>query len=171
MKIGSAIAIATNRISSIIIRGDRADIFEAMAKPKIRVLALGLVREGDRIFVSQGYDSKKQETFYRALGGGVDFGENSQDALRREFREELGAEIADIEYLGGLESIFVYNDRQGHEIIQLYRCRFVDRQFYETESVTFQEGDREKLAIWVPISRFRSGELKLVPEDFLSYLD
>jgi 8-oxo-dGTP pyrophosphatase MutT (NUDIX family) len=101
----------------------------------------------------------------------VDFGEHSRDALRREFMEELGAEIDAIEYLGCLESIFVYNEKRGHEIIQLYRCQFVDRHFYEIEQVKFTEGDREKLAIWVPVSRFKSGELKLVPEVFLNYLD
>ena len=42
-------------------------------KNKIRVLALGLIRDSDRLFISQGYDSIKKETFYRVMGGGVDF--------------------------------------------------------------------------------------------------
>jgi hypothetical protein len=48
---------------------------------QIRVLALGLIRDGDRIFISEGYDPVKQHPFYRALGGGVEFGETSYDAL------------------------------------------------------------------------------------------
>lgn len=41
-----------------------------MNKPsEIRVLALALIRDGERLFLSQGYDSVKQQTFYRALGG------------------------------------------------------------------------------------------------------
>lgn len=39
----------------------------------IRVLALGLIRDSDRLFLSQGYDPDLQTYFYRALGGGVDF--------------------------------------------------------------------------------------------------
>ena len=59
-----------------------------MNKPgEIRVIVLGLIQDGDRLFVSEGYDPVKQQTFYRALGGGVDFGETSHAALQREFHE------------------------------------------------------------------------------------
>ena len=77
-------------------------------KNKIRVLALGLIRDGDRLFISQGYDSIKQETFYRVMGGGVDFGEYSRDALQREFKEEIEAELTNIKYLGCMENIFIH---------------------------------------------------------------
>ena len=137
---------------------------------EIRVLALGLIRDGDRTFISEGYDPVKQQTFYRAMGGGVDFGETSHDALQREFQEEIQAELTNIQYLGCLENLFVFNGNPGHEIIQLYRCDFVDPKFYQLEQLTFAEGKREKTALWVDISRFKSGELKLVPEQFLEYL-
>ena len=35
---------------------------------QIRVLALGLIKKGNRVFISQGYDPVKQTTFYRAMG-------------------------------------------------------------------------------------------------------
>ncbi len=50
---------------------------------QIRVLALGLIKKNERVFISQGYDPVKQQTFYRAMGGGVDFGETSLEALQR----------------------------------------------------------------------------------------
>ena len=81
-----------------------------MHKPgEIRVLALGMIIDGDRIFISEGYDPVKQQTFYRAMGGGVDFGETSRDALQREFQEEIQAELTNIRYLGCLENLFVFN--------------------------------------------------------------
>ncbi len=137
----------------------------------IRVLALGLIQDGDRLFVSQGYDPVKQETFYRALGGGVEFGEPSQEALKREFQEELQATLTNIEYLGCLENLFEYNGTPYHELIQLYRCAFAQTQFYQVDAIKFYENHREKMAFWVPIIRFQSGDLKLVPEDFLQYCD
>lgn len=143
-----------------------------MAKSgKIRVVALGLIQAGDRLFVSQGFDPVKQATFYRALGGGIDFGEPSKEALKREFDEELQAALTNIKYLGCLENIFEYNGTPYHEIIQLYRCDFADPKFYQVDSLKFYEKDREKTALWVPISRFKSGDLKLVPEGFLQYCD
>ena len=137
---------------------------------EIRVLALGVILQGDRIFISEGYDPVKHQTFYRAMGGGVDFGETSLAALKREFQEEIQAELTNIRYLGCLENIFTYNGQPGHEIIQLYKCDFVDPKFYQLEKLVFTEGERQKTALWVDISRFKSGELKLVPEQFFEYL-
>ncbi|BDI19665.1 DNA mismatch repair protein MutT [Nostoc cf. commune SO-36] len=138
---------------------------------EIRVIALGLIRNGERIFVSEGYDPVKQETFYRALGGGVDFGETSRAALEREFQEEIQADLTNIKYLGCIESLFTFNGRQGHEIIQLYQCDFVDSKFYQLESLVFSESQTHKhKALWMDISRFKSGEFRLVPEVFFEYL-
>lgn len=138
---------------------------------EIRVLALGLIRDGERIFISEGYDPVKQQTFYRAMGGGVDFGETSRDALQREFQEEIQAGLTNIHYLGCLENLFSFNGQQGHEILQVYQCDFVEPKFYQLEQLVFAEGNRKKKALWVEISRFTSGELKLVPEQFLDYLN
>jgi 8-oxo-dGTP pyrophosphatase MutT (NUDIX family) len=149
-----------------------------MHKPgEIRVLALGLIRDGkyakrtlrERIFVSEGYDPVKQLTFYRAMGGGVDFGETSLEALKREFQEEIQAELTNIRYLGCLENIFTFNGQSGHEIIQLFESDFVDPKFYQLDKLDFSEGERQKTALWVDINRFKSGELRLVPEQFLDY--
>ena len=137
---------------------------------EIRVLALGIIQDGDRIFISQGYDPVKQKTFYRAMGGGVDFGETSLEALKREFQEEIQAELTNIKYLGCQENLFVFNGNQGHEILQIFKCDFVDQKFYQLESLTFAEGDRKKTALWVNIERFKSGELLLVPEQFLDFI-
>jgi len=137
---------------------------------QIRVLALGLIREGDRIFISEGYDPVKQQTFYRVMGGGVEFGETSYDALKREFQEEIHAELTNIKYLGCLENLFTFNGQPGHEIIQLYQCDFVEPKFYQLEQLVFAEGDRKKRALWVDTNRFTSGELRIVPENFLEYV-
>lgn len=137
---------------------------------KIRFLSLGIVKKDDRLFLCQGFDPIKQEVFYRAMGGGIEFGETSLEALRREFFEEIKAEITNIRYLGCLESIFMFRGQPGHEIIQLYECEFVDPYFYKTERLTFQEGEKEKTALWIDINLCKSGELKIVPCRFLNYV-
>ncbi|MEG4169632.1 MULTISPECIES: NUDIX hydrolase [unclassified Microcoleus] len=140
-----------------------------MMQGKIRVIVLGLIRSGDRIFVSECEYPVTKDTFYRALGGGVEFGEHSIDALQREFQEEIQAELTNIKYLACLENFFVYNGQAGHELIQLYQCDFVDSKFYELDSLAFADGDGEHTAFWMPVERFRSGELRLVPDKFLDY--
>jgi 8-oxo-dGTP pyrophosphatase MutT (NUDIX family) len=143
-----------------------------MNKPgEIRVLVLGLIRDGERIFVSEGYDPVKQSIFYRALGGGVEFGESSSLALEREFQEEIQADLTNIRYIGCIENLFIFNGRQGHEIIQLYQCDFADPKFYKLDSLIFSESETHKhRALWINIDRFKSGELRLVPEAFFNYL-
>ncbi len=143
-----------------------------MHKPgEIRVLALGLIRDGNRIFISEGYDPVKQQTFYRAMGGGVDFGETSLEALQREFQEEIQADLTNIKFLGCLENLFTFNGKPGHEILFVYQCDFADAKFYQLEQLVFAEGERKKRGLWVEINRFTSGELNLVPEQFLEYIN
>ncbi|NES82213.1 MAG: NUDIX hydrolase [Moorea sp. SIO2B7] len=137
---------------------------------KIRLLALAIIRQDNRIFLTQGYDSIKQQTFYRAMGGGVDFAENSLEGLKREFQEEIQAEITNIKYVGCLENIFTFSGQTGHEIIQLYECDFVDPKFYQLEKINFSEGERQKNALWIDIDKCKSGELRVVPEQFLDYI-
>ncbi|MEL6457248.1 MAG: NUDIX hydrolase [Cyanobacteria bacterium J06636_27] len=138
---------------------------------KIRVLALGLIRDkNNRIFLSEGYDPVKKDKFYRALGGGVEFGETSKQALRREFQEEIQAEITNLRYLACLENIFTFQGKPGHEIIQLYECDFVHPKFYEQEEIPFKEGEREKTALWMDVETLKSGKARLVPEGFVDYL-
>lgn len=141
-----------------------------MHSNQIRVLALGLIRDGERTFLSEGYDPVKQQTFYRALGGGADFGESSYDALKREFMEELQAELTNIKYLGCIENLFTFNGKAGHELLQLYQCDFVDSKFYQLEQIEFAEGEYKKTALWMDIKQCKSGELRIVPEQFLEYL-
>lgn len=141
-----------------------------ISKQRIRAIVLGLIQDGLRLFVSEGFDPVKQETFYRALGGGIEFGETSLEALKREFREELQTELTNIHYLGCLENLFTYDGKPGHELVQLYRCDFVDQTFYQKEQIPFLEGDQTCTAYWIERDRFQSGELRLVPPDCLQYL-
>ncbi|MBD3882671.1 NUDIX domain-containing protein [Phormidium tenue FACHB-886] len=139
-------------------------------RQQIRVISLALIQDGDRLFVGEGFDAVKQDFFYRALGGGVEFGETSLEGLQREFREELNAELSNLYYLGCLENLFVFNGKPGHELIQLYRADFADRQFYQADSLIGKETNGTFKALWVAIDRFKSGQLRLVPEAFLTFL-
>lgn len=137
---------------------------------QIRVLALGLIRDRGRLFLAEGYDSDQQRSFYRALGGGVNFGETSRAALEREFQEEIQAALINIRYLGCLENLFRFNNQPGHELIQLYECDFADPKFYQLDQLVFAEGKRQKTARWVEVERLIAGEVFLVPEQFKKYL-
>ncbi|MEL7492953.1 MAG: NUDIX domain-containing protein [Cyanobacteria bacterium J06554_11] len=141
-----------------------------MAK-RIRAIALGLIEYERHVFVSQGRDPATGEPFYRFLGGGIDFGETSQAALIREFEEEIQAALIDVEYLTCLDNIFTYNGKLKHELIQLFRAKFANPNFYQLqETFPLIEGKRISQAFWIPTAEVFSCERRLVPESCIAHL-
>ena len=113
-----------------------------MNSKQIRPLALCVFRNGDRILVSEGYDSVKRETYDRPVGGGIEFGESGAVAVTREIREELGVEITGLRLLGAFENIFTLEGVVGHEIVMVYDARFVKESLYAEVTLPFREEDR-----------------------------
>jgi ADP-ribose pyrophosphatase YjhB (NUDIX family) len=134
----------------------------------IRPIALGLIRRREQILVFEGRDDVKGETYYRPLGGGVEFGERSEDALVREFREELDAEIVVKERLGVLENVYAYRGNPGHEIAFLYEAEFVDASLYAKEEMKIL--DDPATARWVDLRDFRNGSKILYPVGLIELL-
>ena len=143
-------------------------------KKRIRPLALCVFRRGDKIFVSQGYDSRKDQTFFRPIGGKIEFGERAAEAVAREVQEEIGAEIADLKYLGTLENIFTYEGKPCHEIVIIYDGRFLDPAMNADDiSVKgIDDGDILYEAAWKHLDCFRdAGAPPLYPTGLLDLLD
>jgi NADH pyrophosphatase NudC (nudix superfamily) len=88
-----------------------------MREEKIRPVAICVCRKGNRILVAEYQVTRKNQTFYRLLGGTIEFGERGEETVRREFREEIAAELTEVRYLGMLENIYTYEGRGGHEIV------------------------------------------------------
>lgn len=143
-------------------------------KARIRPLALCVFRRGDRIFVSQGYDSHKDQIFYRPIGGKIEFGESGAEAAAREVREEIGAEITGLVYLGTLENIFAYEGKPGHEIVLIYDGRFRDPAMNQNDIRVqgIDDGDFLYEATWKPLDVFRGSDAPpLYPAGLLALLD
>lgn len=134
-----------------------------MRKEAIRTIAICVFRNGDRILVSEGVDSVKQESFYRPLGGMIEFGERGEECIRRELKEEINAEVSNLRYLGLLENIFVYEAERGHEIVLVYDGEFVDRSLYEKTVIFGDELGSPIKAIWVNLNELGSTKPPLYP--------
>jgi 8-oxo-dGTP pyrophosphatase MutT (NUDIX family) len=141
-----------------------------MSSQSIRPLAICVFWNVGRILVSEGYDPVKKLKFYRPLGGGIEFGETSAQAVMREIREEINAEITNIRFIGTLESIFTYLGAPGHEIVQVYDGKFLDRTLYTIPTIIGAESNGQSFqAHWRSLDCF-SEETPLFPDGLLQLL-
>ena len=133
---------------------------------EIRPIVLGIARKNDKILVQECFDEKENKLFYRALGGGIEFCEKSQEALKREFLEELGVEIEVGEYLGISENIFEYNGRRGPELVLMYNVIIKDEEYKESYTISDDNGK----ALWIDIEDFIQNKRILYPKEIFEYL-
>jgi 8-oxo-dGTP pyrophosphatase MutT (NUDIX family) len=142
---------------------------------QIRALAICVFRHRDRILVAEGYDPVKQQTFYRPVGGGIEFGERSEETICREVMEELDVEVApgSLKYLGAVENIFTFNGTPGHEIVLVYDGLLKDSELYDRAVIIGQEVDMGEsfTAIWKSLDEFGVGKSILYPIGLLEMLE
>lgn len=133
----------------------------------IRPVVLAIIKRGNKILVSEGYDKVKDQYFYRSLGGGIEFQEKSEDALKREFKEELDIDIEVGKFLGISENIFVFNGKKAHEIVLFYEAEIKEEDYKEKYQIMDEENS---FAMWMDVDKFVNHELILYPEQVLEYL-
>jgi len=139
----------------------------------IRVVALGAVRRGDDLLVFEGESPETGEPYYRLLGGGVEFGEHSRDAVVREFAEELGVAFVDPTAVGTFERVFTFGGEEAHEVWRVYEGDIREAWPYEQESFSFVEPefDTEHRARWLAVDRLRADEVTFYAPAVLDALD
>jgi len=136
----------------------------------IRPIAISIIRNNDLILVYERIDDISKEKFYRLVGGCIEFGELSKDALKREFQEELSLEIKNCKLLSTFESIFTFNTVKMHETVFLYASDFKDSNVYNKKNIEGLEGSRKFNAVWISVSDFLNKKYKIYPKEIVKYL-
>lgn len=136
----------------------------------IRPIAICIFKKEDRILVAEGYDPVKDEHFYRPLGGGIEFGENSADTICREMLEEVNMEVnrESLRYLGALENIFHFNGAAFHEIVLVYDGMLKEPAVYDQDLIRGKEANGEDIrAVWKALDAFDDRKSILYPTGLL----
>lgn len=161
-----AVEIACRLASVDASRSNRTkDYYRGVLGQKIRSLALALIRnERGQFLFLRGQDKSKGETFYRPLGGGIEFYESGLMAVEREIMEELNQKVAVSPLIASFENIFTYEGQQGHEIIMLYPAEFQDTTAYrQSEFEILESGRVVGKAVWRSVKEICAEGSKLYP--------
>ena len=126
---------------------------------EIRPVVLGLAIKNNKLLVSEGFDK---------VGGGIEFLEKSEEALKREFLEEINISITVKDFLGISENIFTYQGKKAHELILFYSIEISDENYQEEYIVTDDYG--KTVAKWIDIDEFKNKNKILYPEEVFKYL-
>lgn len=140
---------------------------------QIRPIAICVFLQNHKILVSEGYDPVKVETFYRPLGGGIEFGESSKETICREIMEEINVQVKQesLRYLGAVENIFMFNGSPGHEIVMVYNGELKKMELYQQEVIVGREANGEEIrAVWKDLDEFMRGKSILYPTGLVEML-
>lgn len=141
-------------------------ILLGQTEPRIRATVQAVFRRGQEILVFETANG-----FLRAPGGGIEHGEPAEQAIRREIREETGAEIAPPQLLTVVENIFTFHGVTGHEIVHVFECEFVDQSYYKRDVILCAEDDGTRFELrWLPLAEMRRPGGPLVPLDLRDLL-
>ncbi len=88
---------------------------------KVRIRVTGLCIIDDKILLLKHKISDLRSIWWAAPGGGVEFGETLEKALKREFLEEVGLEIELVKFL----FINEYIDNPLHAIELFYEVKYI----------------------------------------------
>ncbi|RTM10968.1 MAG: NUDIX domain-containing protein [Bradyrhizobiaceae bacterium] len=121
--------------------------------PRIRVVAIGLHWRDGRLLAAEVRDDAGRLKGVRPLGGEIEFGENWQAALMREFNEELGIGVSITSEPSMLENIFMHEGSTGHEVVFVAEVAFPEDAFAGQERIDFREDDGEQIvARWFDLA-------------------
>jgi len=71
--------------------------------------------------------------YYFFPGGHVEFGENTKKALAREIKEELGASVMNLSFIGAVEHIYEDSSQKHHEINLVFSGKIEGTNFQSRE--------------------------------------
>ena len=126
-------------------------------KRTIEVVAAVIFDEQGRIFATQrGYGEWKD--WWEFPGGKIEAGETPQQALKREIREELEAEIE----VGELMKTIDYDYPNFHLTMHCFKCRLMgDVTLLEHEAAKWLTPSELNTVNWLPADEDFIKELKL----------
>jgi 8-oxo-dGTP pyrophosphatase MutT (NUDIX family) len=137
----------------------------------VRPKVIGIAMKENHLLVCEVLNDYGVLKGWCPLGGGIEFGETSEDALRREILEELGCGIS----ISGrpliCDNIFEHHGVKGHEIVLAYPIICDNPHIYTQQRFQIQESKGSLHWVeWIEMERFLSGKEILFPVNLLQQI-
>ncbi len=136
---------------------------------QIRPNALVIICKGGKLLAQKSIDKHTGQFFGRLIGGGIEFGEKSNEALHRELHEELNVNLKNEKFLAVIENIFEHNGKRGQEITFLYKGDIEEKEAYKEERLKILDKENE-FAEWISIRDIKNGKITVFPKETLKYI-
>lgn len=103
---------------------EKMDITIDVEDYKLNVRVAGVIIHNNKVLVHRNVNSEH----YALVGGRVEIGENSVDAIKREIKEEIGKDIEITGYISTIENFFEMKGSKYHEIMFVHKVEFADEK-------------------------------------------
>lgn len=101
------------------------------------------------------------ETYYALIGGRVKLGEDSENTVKREIKEELGKDIELTGYIATIENFFNLRGKKYHEIMFIHKAEFLNEKDRDIQCTL--ENIEEKKDInyeWIDLKDIDKAQIK-----------
>lgn len=130
----------------------------------IRGKVIGLAKHENRLLVCEVLNDEGVLKGWCPIGGGIEFGETAQEALKREIQEELKCNISITNDPIICENIFEHHEAKGHEIIFAFPIKLEDQTIYTRNRFQIHEHKGSSHWVeWIPIEHFEQRKAVLFP--------
>ena len=140
-------------------------------RKRIKTKVIGLAFREGRLLAFEVTDDQGRLRGVRPLGGSIEYGETREEALAREFREELDTRIEITGEWTTFESVYETKGETRHEFLFAAPITLLDCDIPTEGGVIYPEGDGSLCtARWFEIEALARGEPTLFPDALLPFL-
>ena len=125
---------------------------------KLNIRAAGVMIHNNKILTHRNVN----KDYYCLPGGRVSIGENSEETVKREIKEELGKDIKITDYISTIENFFEMDMCKYHEIYFLHRIEFTNEEDKKIDYTMHNVEGKEYLQYeWLDLDKI--GEYNILP--------